>query len=318
MSDQRIPSITVVIPTYNCAAYIGDAIRSVLELNDPQISVIVINDGSTDNTREVLQQFASVPCVQVVHIANRGLGPARNLGLELAASEYVYFLDGDDLIAPHFSITIAAALAENPQDSLPDLVCFGGEAFVDGDYSGSFAPDYSRKISGRYRGQGAAIRPLVNAGSFFPNAYFYLSRRRLWTETGLAFKAIYHEDEELIVQLFAAASDVVVLKESLYRRRVRPGSIMTSGFGPKSVRGYEVIIESTLAMLRSDDPVLDRHRDILRERLFGFLTRYSKGARQNGHSPNYRLCLRALSTLRSIEASVRVLRDLVSVTARKA
>ncbi len=91
---QKSASVSVIIPAYNCAAYIGEAIESVLVQSVRPAQVIVVDDGSTDNTVEVLQPF--LEHIEYLPQSNQGVSVARNVGLERAHCEYVAFLDADD------------------------------------------------------------------------------------------------------------------------------------------------------------------------------------------------------------------------------
>lgn len=90
--------VTIVIPSYNRADYIAETIESVLAQTYPSIEVIVIDDGSTDNTKEIVERY--VPQVQYVYQENAERGASRNHGLRLAQGEYISFLDSDDLWLP--------------------------------------------------------------------------------------------------------------------------------------------------------------------------------------------------------------------------
>ncbi|HEV8145511.1 MAG TPA: glycosyltransferase family A protein, partial [Bryobacteraceae bacterium] len=90
--------MSVVIVCYNQAQYLGEAIESVAAQSDPPMEVILVDDGSTDNTAAVARKY---PYVDYVWQANRGLAAARNTGLRVASSEYVLFLDADDLLRPN-------------------------------------------------------------------------------------------------------------------------------------------------------------------------------------------------------------------------
>lgn len=89
---------TVVIPTYNRAQYLPDALRSVFEQGFEGTQVIVVDDGSTDGTREVVSRFGGR--VQYVYQENRGPSAAKNRGIGLARGEFVSFLDSDDIWLP--------------------------------------------------------------------------------------------------------------------------------------------------------------------------------------------------------------------------
>lgn len=90
---------TVIIATYNHAAFLGEAIRSALAQTAP-VEVIVVDDGSTDDTSDVLAEFASNTRVRVLHLDHGGPSRARNAGLDAARGEFVMFLDADDVLLP--------------------------------------------------------------------------------------------------------------------------------------------------------------------------------------------------------------------------
>ncbi|RQD79580.1 glycosyltransferase [Desulfonatronospira sp. MSAO_Bac3] len=87
--------VSVIIPTYNRAGYIGSAVRSVLTQSFRDLELIVVDDGSTDATREILSGFDDKR-LKAVYQENSGVAAARNLGLDLAGGRYVAFLDSDD------------------------------------------------------------------------------------------------------------------------------------------------------------------------------------------------------------------------------
>jgi glycosyltransferase involved in cell wall biosynthesis len=89
-------TFSVVIPTYNRANLIGRAIRSVLSQTYSNFEIIIVDDGSTDNTEEVIQNFGDARIKYVLHDINRGLNNSRNTGIKNSTGEYVAFLDSDD------------------------------------------------------------------------------------------------------------------------------------------------------------------------------------------------------------------------------
>ncbi|MBL7493092.1 glycosyltransferase family 2 protein [Frankia sp. AgB1.9] len=117
MPAEPLP-ITVIVPIYNGAALLGEALTSALAQEPPPAQVIVVDDGSTDDPDAVLAQF---PTVEVIKQQNQGVGAARNAGLRRADTDYVVFLDQDDRLVPGALAHAAKLLDTDP-----------GAAFVSG------------------------------------------------------------------------------------------------------------------------------------------------------------------------------------------
>jgi glycosyltransferase involved in cell wall biosynthesis len=92
-------TVSVIIPAYNSGLYIGQAIDSLLMQKRPPDQIIIVNDGSSDNTRAIVRKYED-PRLVYVEQENRGISAARNRGLSLAASDYIGFLDSDDRWRP--------------------------------------------------------------------------------------------------------------------------------------------------------------------------------------------------------------------------
>ena len=112
--------ISVVIPCYNQGQFLSDAIMSVLGQTWRKIELIVVDDGSTDNTRFIVQQF---PAARYIRQANQGLAAARNAGLALSTGQFIVFLDADDKLLPSALEHGGKYLLAHPDD-----------AFVHGDF----------------------------------------------------------------------------------------------------------------------------------------------------------------------------------------
>lgn len=123
------PTVSLVLPTFNSAATLDRAIDSVLAQTFPDWELIVIDDGSTDGTPEVLAHAARRVGPRMVRVrnANRGPGAARNLGIELARGRYVAFLDADDELLPERFNRQVALLAARPELGL----VFADYAYID-------------------------------------------------------------------------------------------------------------------------------------------------------------------------------------------
>jgi len=95
------PKISIVVPCYNVEKYIDQCLSSLLNQTLKEIEIIVINDGSTDNTLQILEKYAaSDNRIRIVNQKNHGLSEARNVGMQDCTADYVMFVDGDDWIDP--------------------------------------------------------------------------------------------------------------------------------------------------------------------------------------------------------------------------
>jgi glycosyltransferase involved in cell wall biosynthesis len=107
------PTVSVVIPAYNHARYLAEAVESALGQTLPAVEVIVVDDGSTDETPQVLARHRAR--VRIVRQANRGVSAARNAGASLAQGDLLAFLDADDVWLPQKLEAQAARFADDPE-----------------------------------------------------------------------------------------------------------------------------------------------------------------------------------------------------------
>lgn len=111
----KLPAVSVIIPTYNYAQFIRYAIESILAQTYPKelIEIIVVDDGSTDNTREILRKYGDR--ITYIYQDNRGPTGARNTGLSIAGGEIISFLDADDIWHKERLQRVVNAFLENPE-----------------------------------------------------------------------------------------------------------------------------------------------------------------------------------------------------------
>lgn len=92
--------LSIIIPCYNSSKFIASTLDMLINQNLSNCEVIIVNDGSTDNTSEIIHTYSEIySCIKIVDKENEGVSIARNIGLEIASGEYIYFLDSDDTIA---------------------------------------------------------------------------------------------------------------------------------------------------------------------------------------------------------------------------
>ena len=110
----KYPLISVIVPIYNVEGYLTDCINSILKSTYTNLEVILIDDGSTDHSSQICDEFqAKDPRCKVIHQTNLGLSAARNTGLKEATGEFISFIDGDDYISPIMYETLYLAITSD-------------------------------------------------------------------------------------------------------------------------------------------------------------------------------------------------------------
>ena len=208
-----MPKVGVVIPSYNCAAFIAKAIESVLTQSMREYEIVVVNDGSTDKTEEVLSPYIDTGKIRCVHQENRGLPAARNTGARACDSEYLAFLDADDTLDPD-----ALRLMSDEMDATKASWCLVDVLRIKGEQSQvqSSQPPPGDYLQGILRYQ------------YIWRAMFY--RRCDFLDTGLYDEDMrYMEDWDLYIRMFENRRPFVYVPRPLYRYLWREGSIVTRG-----------------------------------------------------------------------------------------
>ncbi|MBQ5734801.1 MAG: glycosyltransferase family 2 protein [Lachnospiraceae bacterium] len=133
---------SIVIPAYNIEDYIGKCLDSILSQTYSDYEIIVVNDGSTDNTGRVLDEYKKKDSrITVIHKENEGVSIARNTGMELATGEYFLFFDGDDFVEPY----CLADLAKIVERGEYDTVIYGYHRFEDGKIKETCPPIFEKR-----------------------------------------------------------------------------------------------------------------------------------------------------------------------------
>jgi glycosyltransferase involved in cell wall biosynthesis len=112
LSEREAPLVSVVIPCYNQAQFLREAIEGVLAQTHPRVELVVVDDGSSDNTVDVVAHYPRVRCVRQ---ENRGVAEARNAGFRATSGQYVLFIDADDRLTPKAVEAHLRCFAEHPQ-----------------------------------------------------------------------------------------------------------------------------------------------------------------------------------------------------------
>ncbi|MCM1500999.1 MAG: glycosyltransferase [Clostridium sp.] len=111
------PKVSVIVPVYNVMPYLRKCIDSIVNQTYEQLEILLVDDGSTDGSGKVCDEYAEHDCrVRVIHKKNGGLSDARNVGIEAATGEYVAFIDSDDFVSEAFIEVMLKALCDSHAD----------------------------------------------------------------------------------------------------------------------------------------------------------------------------------------------------------
>jgi glycosyltransferase involved in cell wall biosynthesis len=198
-------TVSVVIPTYNCGAFVADAVESVLAQTSRPREIIVVDDGSSDDTEARLAPFRQT--ITYVRQPNQGAAAARNTGIARATSDYVAVLDADDRCHPDRLARQAGSLDESGA-----IACFTGHWVFDG--AGT-----TRQFRANPRADRAdAIEHLAQVLVLHPTLMFH--RRRA---VGLAYPQIPVAEDVVFAATLRARGAFTVCPEPLYGYRRRAG-----------------------------------------------------------------------------------------------
>lgn len=240
------PLVSVIIPAYNVADYIGAAIESALAQNYPNVEVVVVDDGSTDGTGAVIDRFRSE--VVVVTQANGGLAAARNAGFRAATGDLFALLDGDDVWLPERLDRLVSFL-----EARPDLAMVTSDSWVMVGFEPTQRRSYPDRRKRPFPASEAEQIPEIARFNFLFVAVVF--RRQLVDECGMFTVGPRRgirgsiegaEDYEMWTRFLLSGARAGFLDEPLGYYRVRPGSLSQS---PHQALAHQAVLEMHLPAL---------------------------------------------------------------------
>ena len=231
--------VSIIVPIYNVEEYLAKCLDSLVEQTYKNVELILINDGSTDHSLKIAEEYEEkYRQIKLVSQRNGGLSKARNTGMDLATGEYLCFVDSDDWLELD---TIQEIVSLMDKDDL-DLCLFGANTFLTDENDLRRYPEddycYSSKYKGIYQGK-ELFSKLYCSEEFKASACMYMVRRKLITEKGLEFKeGMIHEDELFTPYLFYYAGRSEITERKFYNRRIRKNSIVTGTKALEHMKGY--------------------------------------------------------------------------------
>ena len=214
---------SVIIPVFNVESYLRDCLDSVLNQTCADWEAICVNDGSTDNSAEILTEYALKDGrINIITQSNGGLSAARNAGMRAAKGNYILFLDSDDWLEENTLQT----LAENLDGE--DMLCFSGRRFFE--ETEEFRPADQLMSQAYPTGMAYYNDNALQSRDFaFVCVVLRVYKRSFLIDNNLWFKeGIFHEDNLFTPLACFYSGKVKVINECLYDYRVRSNSITTT------------------------------------------------------------------------------------------
>ena len=215
------PLVSIVVPVYNVKDYLGKCLESLARQSYEKIEIIVVDDGSTDWSGEICDEFArGEKRARVFHKKNGGLSSARNYGIKKATGEYICLVDSDDWVRKDFVAKMVRAVLKDDADV---VVCGYNEVVPE-----------QRVLSGAE----ATVKLLTEQENMEIIAWNKMYRRDLFDDVSYPEGENY-EDTLTTYKLLSKAGKVAYAGESLYVYRERGGSIMKEGKKEEKLRARE-------------------------------------------------------------------------------
>ncbi|WP_261894565.1 glycosyltransferase family 2 protein [Vibrio cyclitrophicus] len=227
---------SIIIPVYNVEGYILECLESVFSQNYPHYEVIIVNDGSKDQSIEIAKEYIEdKPNFVIVHQNNGGLSVARNTGLKNASGEYILYLDSDDLLK---SVDALDIIDRNLSEKNADVLFFGSNAFNDADGAKNERFCIKRNNSKASQTGKEYLCNSISTNNYQPMAWSYVYNRKKFNDLNFE-PGILHEDNlfTLLLLIHDKCDSVYEIESVVHFYRIRDDSIMGTKKTSKHVNG---------------------------------------------------------------------------------
>ena len=230
---------SIIVPVYNVERYLKECLDSLINQTNGNLEIIAVNDGSTDNSAAILDDYSEIDQrIKVIYQSNKGLSGARNTGIDHASGEYIIFVDSDDIV--HESLVQKCVETFNSNDS--EIIVFNHECF-----DGNTREKRIKKIDS---GTTTSLNFLKHCINFKTNTWYpvwhYGYKKDFLINNKLKFyEGILHEDILFTPQAIVFSERITVISDVLYYYRNRLNSITTDPLKvEKSLKDHVFIAES--------------------------------------------------------------------------
>ncbi|WP_332379773.1 glycosyltransferase [Lactococcus lactis] len=256
------PLISIIVPTYNVEKYIRTCIESILAQTYRNIEVIIVNDGSTDQSLAVISDLiCSHHNVKVINQKNQGVSVARNTGIDVATGKYITFVDPDDKIMPDF----VSSLYQIADKTGADIVR-GSFRDFNGNIPKAWVPDFNVPTN-----CGTIVLDQFLSSNISFAVWSSIYRLDFINSNHIRFTpGILLEDGDFTTRAYMLAKLVATSPEPNYAYRInRPGSILTTKNAQKMSLSEEKVISQFISMLKHEES--DVLRSLILKSIYAFM-----------------------------------------------
>ncbi|MBO0958844.1 glycosyltransferase, partial [Neobacillus sp. MM2021_6] len=231
------PEISIIVPVYNIEHYLRECVDSILSQTFTNFEVILVNDGSSDNSGDICKEYAKLDGrVKVINQINKGVSAARNAGIKIAQGAYIGFVDGDDYIDNKMYQELYSLCEESKSDI---SICKLGRE-INGKLINKSQDCFKKEMDNK-----EAMRELFKGVLYRFSLCNKLFRRKCFEDIHFPEGRI-HEDLSTTYKLFANANKAVYTNNIGYIYVKRENSILTTRFNEKRLdafKGWDEILE---------------------------------------------------------------------------
>ena len=246
---------SIIVPVYNVEKYIKKCIDSILNQTYKNYEIIIINDGSTDNSSKIINNYKKNKKIKIITQKNKGLSAARNKGIKLATGDYILFIDSDDYIDENLLLIL------NKKITNEDLIRF---QLCKVDENNNIIKEYPEQEFTKLNGVEAFNR-IVNY-NYIELAVCYCYKREIFIKHNYLFKEnTYHEDFGLIPIIIINSNKVSSINYIGYNYLQRKNSIMNKdNYNKELKKTYDVLehykfLKEESKILKKDSPVFNSY-----------------------------------------------------------
>lgn len=245
---------SIIVPVYNTSNYIDKCIKSILEQTYKNYEILIINDGSTDNSEEKLNKYKDNKKITIINQKNKGLSSARNHGIQKSKGEYILFLDSDDYIEKELLEKLLEKI-----DNKIDLIRYQART-VNENYE--TICEYNEEEFNNISISNALEKILKY--HFIENSWLYCYKKDLFKKNKLKFDEGYiHEDFGLTPQIFIKTTKITSINYLGYNYLIRENSIMNNKDNKKTIKKCNDFIDLGIRNINIIKDIKFKNKELL-------------------------------------------------------